>query len=134
MQPSDQKPPVAMGSEGPFANKPGPMAGMPSPESRTMAMLAHLLGALTGFLGPLIIWLVKKDTDAFVDDQGKEALNFQIVIAMLASIVLTFASCGFLFFLPLIPAILDWVFSIMGALEANKGVAYRYPMILRMIK
>ena len=76
MQPSDQIPPVDTASGTPFADKPGPLAGMPSPESRTMAMLAHLLGALTGFLGPLIIWLVKRDTDAFVDDQGKEALNF----------------------------------------------------------
>ncbi|MEC7445671.1 MAG: DUF4870 domain-containing protein, partial [Planctomycetota bacterium] len=43
-----------------------------------MAMLAHLLGALVGFLGPLILWVVKKDEHEFIDDQSKEALNFQL--------------------------------------------------------
>src|ERR1700761_2896163 len=50
----------------------------PDKDSVTMGMLCHLLGIPIGFLGPLIIWLVKKDTSPFVDDQGKEALNFQI--------------------------------------------------------
>jgi len=99
-------------------------------------MLAHLLGAFTGFIGPLLIWLLKKDSDPFVDDQGKEALNFQltILIAMFASVVLAVVSCGFLFFLPLVPAILNLIFCILGAVEANKGVAYRYPLALRMIQ
>ena len=51
-------------------------------ESKMWAMLAHLLGLFTCFIGPLIIWLVKKDEDAFVNDQGKEALNFQITVAL----------------------------------------------------
>jgi len=60
-------------------------AGLPAEikqEDKTMAMLCHLLGILTAFLGPLIIWLVKKDQSPFVDDQGKEALNFQITLVI----------------------------------------------------
>ena len=51
-------------------------------DERTMGMLAHILGGVTNFLGPLIIWLIKKDESPFVNDQGKEALNFQITIAI----------------------------------------------------
>jgi len=51
-------------------------------DEKTMAMLSHILGAVTCFVGPLIIWLIKKDESPFVDDQGKEALNFQITIAI----------------------------------------------------
>ena len=129
MLPPDQVPPVDVE---PNPEKPG----MPSKDSCNMAMLAHLLGALIGFLGPLIIWLVKKDTDPFVDDQGKEALNFQItiLIAYAISIVLVFISCGFLFFLPLIPFIVSLVFGILAALEASKGIAYRYAIAIRLVR
>ena len=47
-------------------------------EEQTMGMLSHLLGIFTGFLGPLIIWLIKKDESKYIDEQAKEALNFQI--------------------------------------------------------
>jgi len=57
---------------------PGLPAIPSSQDDRSMAMLAHLLGIFTGFLGPLIIWLMKKDQSPFVDDQAKESLNFQI--------------------------------------------------------
>ena len=139
MQTPDDKPPISSHADNPFAYQPDqpdkPVMGGPSSESCTLGMLAHLLGALTGFLGPLIIWLVKKDTDSFVDDQGKEALNFQItiLIAMLVCGALTAASCGFLVFLVIVPMIGDWVFSIIGAIEASKGNAYRYPVTLRLI-
>ena len=107
-----------------------------TPDERTWGMLAHLssiiailLGGLS-FLGPLIVWLVKKDQSAFVADQGKEALNFQIAV-LLASLV-----CGVTCVLAiLIPVILvaNIVYSVMGAMEANKGVYYRYPYTLRLI-
>lgn len=106
----------------------------PSKEARTMAMLAHLLGIVTGFLGPLIIWLIKKDEDAFIDDQGKEALNFQITvtIAMLVSGALMFICVGF--FTALAVAIANLVFCIMAGMKANEGISYRYPITLRLIK
>lgn len=119
---------------------PAPSAGSPSPESRQWGMFAHL-SALIGFvipfgniLGPLIIWQMKKNEMPFVDDQGKEALNFQITIfiAMVVCIVLTFVLIGLL----LIPIVgLAWlIFSIIAGIKANEGVAYRYPMTLRLIK
>ena len=106
----------------------------PTQDEKTMALLAHLLGIFTGFIGCLVIWLVKKDESAFVDDQGKEALNFQItvMIAIVAAWLLTFVCIGFI----LLPAaaIANVVFCILAAVESNKGVAYRYPVTLRLIK
>ncbi|MEZ5431721.1 MAG: DUF4870 domain-containing protein [Verrucomicrobiales bacterium] len=51
-------------------------------DERNMAMLAHLLGGLASFLGPLVIWLMKREESPFVNDQGREALNFQITVAI----------------------------------------------------
>jgi len=103
-------------------------------DSNTMAMLCHLLGIFTWFLGALIIWLVKKDTDPFVDDQGKEALNWQITM-VIAWFVGVLTSCIFIGFLILAAAwILDIVFCIMGAVAASKGTKYRYPICIRLIK
>jgi len=109
-------------------------------EERTFGMLAHL-AALSGFvipfgsfIGPLVVWLIKKDTMPFVDEQGKESLNFQITatIAMLCCVPLFFVLIG-LFLLPLI-AVSTLVFTIIGAVKANEGVHYRYPFALRLIK
>ena len=106
-------------------------------DEKMMGMLAHILGAVASFLGPLIIWLIKKDESPFVDDQGKEALNFQITI------VIGYVASGILGLVPvigcltviLIPAlaVTSLIFGILGGLEANKGVAYRYPFALRLI-
>lgn len=107
-----------------------------TPEAKQMAMLSHLLGALFGFLGPLIIWLTQKEKHPFIDDQGKEALNFQLTILMIAVVCIigTIISCGFLFFLPFIPMVLSLTFGIIGCTKANNGEAYRYPMCIRFIK
>ena len=121
-------------------------------QERQWAMFAHLsalVGAIvTGgwafsigcFLGPLIIWLVKKDTMPFVADQAKEALNFNITLAIIFAIlfVLTVATLGvgILFTGPLyvIFGIAWLVFTIIAAIKANEGVAYRYPFTLRLVK
>lgn len=102
-------------------------------DARQLAMLAHLLGLLTGFVGPLVLWLVKKDEHPFIDDQGKEALNFQITImlAMFVSGILTVVCVGFIGIIVFL--VLDWIGCIMGAIESNKGVAYRYPMTIRFV-
>ena len=92
------------------------------------------------FLGPLVIWLLKRDTMPFVADQGKEALNFAITvsIACLALLLLTVMSLGvaILLTLPLLAliGIVALVFVIIGAIKANEGVAYRYPISLRLVK
>lgn len=128
-----------------------PSSAAPSAEERQWAMFAHLSALLGGlvtgwvggwgwFLGPLIIWLVKKDTMPFVDDQAKEALNFNITIAIIF-VILTVLSVvtlgiGLAIALPLmfIIGIAALVFIIMGAIKANEGKTYRYPFALRLIK
>jgi uncharacterized Tic20 family protein len=121
-------------------------------QERTWAMMAHLsalLGALITsshgaglgcFIGPLIVWLIKKDSMPFVADQAKEALNFNIsvAIATLALVVLSAITFG----IGLIIAIPMWVvigvgwlvLTIIAAVKANDGVRYRYPFTLRLIK
>jgi uncharacterized Tic20 family protein len=103
-------------------------------EDKTMAMLCHLLGIVTWFLGALIIWLIKKDQSKFVDDQGKEALNFQLT--MLIAYLIAAATClvGIGFFIAPIVGIVDVIFCIIGAIAANRGEYYRYPFALRLIK
>lgn len=132
-----QDPPPA-GSPPPVTPDPSQVAytgPAPDKDAKTMAMLCHLLGIFTSFLGPLIIWLMKKDTSPFVDDQGKEALNFQIAaaIASLICIPLIYLFClGGLLIMAI--TILRIVFGIMGTMQANQGIAYRYPLTFRMIK
>ena len=100
-----------------------------------LAMLAHLLGALVGFLGPLILWVVKKDEHEFIDDQSKEALNFQLtlLICYFGAIVIVVLSCYVILFAPLVPYALQLIFGIMGAVSASKGERYRYPMTIRFV-
>ena len=103
-------------------------------DAKTMAMLCHLLAIFTSFLGPLIIWLVKKDEHPYIDEQGKEALNFQITVAlaMVASVLLSFACIG-LVIMPVV-GILDLVFCIIATVKVNDGEPYRYPISLRLVK
>lgn len=107
-------------------------------DDKTFGMLAHLLGAFTAFIGPLVIWMIKKEDSPFVDDQGKEAVNFQITlgIAYLVTMVISavpFVGCLTVFLFPAL-----WiggvVFSILACLKANEGELYRYPYTLRLIK
>ena len=114
-------------------------AGLPVPEERQWAMFAHL-SALIGLviplgsiLGPLVIWLIKKDTMPLVNDQGKEALNFNITVAIAAIVgwILCFVLIGFLVLAALFVAWL--VFVIIATIKANEGVAYRYPFTLRLV-
>lgn len=111
-----------------------PVAQTTSNDDRNLAMLAHLLGIVSGFVGALIIWLIKKDQSAFVDEQGKEALNFQItvMIAFVGSWILMFVLIGML----LMPLILigNLVFCIIAALAVSKGEHYKYPFAIRLLK
>jgi hypothetical protein len=105
-----------------------------SKDARMWGMLCHLLGLFTCFIGPLIIWLIKKDEDPFIDNQGKEALNFQITVAIagIVSAVLTVVCVGFI--LGIAVSIADLVFSIIASIKANGGEKYRYPVSIRFIK
>lgn len=105
-----------------------------SKDAKTWAMLCHLLAIFTGFLAPLIIWLIKKDEEPFVDEHGKEALNFQITvfIASFVSGILTMVCVGV--FMLLAVAIANIIFCILATVKANNGQPYRYPVSIRFIK
>jgi uncharacterized Tic20 family protein len=137
---------------------------MQQKEERTWGMLAHLggiIGSLVlpsvgNILGALIIWLVKRNEYTFVDDQGKEALNFQITVSIvsaalgiISAISMGFWSLNAIFFhrgnldfsdITFVSGgygliwLLNLIFSIMGAVKANKGEAYRYPLNWRIVK
>lgn len=123
-----------------FSPPPAPTVEGITAEERQWGMFAHLstlVGLIIPFgsiLGPLVIWLIKKDTMPFVDDQGKEAVNFQITTAIAAIIagVLMFVLIGFLL-LPIIG--IAWlVLSVLAGIKANEGQYYRYPFAIRLIK
>ena len=95
-----------------------------------MAALAHGL-VITGFLGPLIVWLIGKDQSPFVDEEGKKALNFGILISI-GYVVSIIPLIGWLVWIAAI--ILALVFGIQGAVAANKGQAYTYPFTLPIVK
>jgi len=105
-------------------------------EDKTLAMLTHLSGIILGFIVPLIIWLVNKDRSdkGWLNDQAKEALNFQITLLIIyvAGIILSVILIGAL--INLVAWLACIILSIMAALKANEGVAYRYPFALRLIK
>ncbi|MFN7211407.1 MAG: DUF4870 domain-containing protein [Lysobacteraceae bacterium] len=114
-------------------------------------MFAHLSALIGGlltspaggwgcFIGPLVIWLIKKETMPFVDDQAKEALNFNITVAIIALVmaVVTFMTLGLgiLFTGPIMLVVgIAWlVFTIIAAIRSNEGQAYRYPVAIRLIR
>ena len=126
-------------------------SGVPSAEERQWAMFAHLSalagGLLTSaiggwgfFIGPLVIWLMKKDTMPFVADQAKESLNFNITVSaiFLILLILTLLTLGLgaLLTVPimLVVGIGALVLIVMAAMKANEGVAYRYPFTIRLVK
>ena len=101
-----------------------------------MAMIGHLSGIVAGFIGPLIIWLINKEKadKGWLNGQAKEALNFQITVAIawLIAIVLSFLLIGFLLY----PVIMigNIILCIIAGMKANEGVDYRYPFALRLVK
>jgi uncharacterized Tic20 family protein len=109
------------------------LGGASTKEERNFAMLAHLLGTVTHVFGALIIWLVKKDDSAFIAEEAKEALNFQItmLIGYVIGSGLAVVLIGFVI-LPVL-YVLNIVFCILGAVAASKGQSYRYPFALRLV-
>lgn len=121
-----------------------PLSPVPSPlsdaDARMWAMITHL-SALPGsvvligsVLAPLVIWQIQKDKSAFVDYHGKEAVNFQITmaIAFALSFLLMLVIIGLV--LVAIVAIIWLLFTIIAAIKANNGEYYRYPITFRFIK
>lgn len=108
-------------------------------EERNWAMIGHLsslsglIVPLGNIIGPLIVWLVKKDTMPFAGEQAREALNFNITmtIAMVVSGILMLVLIGFL--LVAIVGLAWLVLTIMAAVAASKGESFRYPFTLRLV-
>jgi uncharacterized Tic20 family protein len=134
--------------------QPLPVQPLTPQEERMWGMLCHLsalamliLPTLGNIIGPLIIWLIKKDASPFVNDQGKASLNFQIsctiygAVAVVLGIPLSLA-LGFLmpvFFLPMwgvlafAVMIFDVVEVIIASMAVNSGGTHKYPLTIRFI-
>jgi uncharacterized Tic20 family protein len=103
-----------------------------------MALIAHLVGGILGFLIPLIVWLIKKDQSKFVNDQGKEALNFQLTL-LIGHFILGLCICIpiinlIAILLHLALRVFSVVFGIIAAMAVQRGEVYRYPLTLRILK
>ncbi|EPM51172.1 DUF4870 domain-containing protein [Pseudomonas syringae] len=112
----------------------------PSQSARQWAMFCHLsafAGLIFPFgnlLGPLILWQVKKDADPFIDAQGKEALNFQITVAIAATVSMLLMLVVIGFALLMLVGICAMVLTIIAGVKANDGLDYRYPFTWRVLK
>ena len=104
-----------------------------SSDERTWAMLCHLSVFVGGFIGPLVVWLIKKDESALVDDQGKEALNFQLSVLLYTFICIPLAFVIIGIFLAMALGIFNLVVTIMATVKASQGEYYRYPLCIRFI-
>lgn len=111
-------------------------------DEKQWAMYCHM-SALIGVLfcgvttiGPLVLWQMKRQTSKFVDDNGKEAVNFQlnVFVYFLISLFLTTISQGYLFILTVGVIIYGGVMGVIAGMKANEGKEYRYPAIVRVIK
>lgn len=107
--------------------------------TRLLGALVHLSGYVGAVifispLGPLIFWLVTRENHPFLDDQGKEALNFQISVSIYS--IITAVLCLVLVGFVLIPLVgLFWIIvPIIAAIKANSGEWYRYPLTIRLVQ
>ncbi|MBD8007323.1 DUF4870 domain-containing protein [Bacillus norwichensis] len=110
------------------------MDTVPSSSDRTLAMAIYLTSFFTTLIGPLLIWLLKKDESPFIDFHGKEYLNFFIsygVYSIVASLLM-FVLIGFIL-LPII-GVMVFVFTIIAAVKAYNGEIYHFPLVFRVIK
>ena len=119
---------------------PSPSSTSTSSEVRTWSVLCHasaLLGLFFHFfghlLGPLIVWLIKRDLSPEIDANGKESLNFQI--SMLIYDVIAGILCFVLIGIPILIAlwILNTVFVIIASVKTSNGETYRYPFTIRFL-
>lgn len=105
----------------------------PSNDDKNIATVTHLGGTVFSFIPSLLVWILKKEDSAYLADQAKEALNFQITVLIASFIagILIWLLIGFIL-LPII-WLLNIVFCITAAISSSKGELYRYPICLRLI-
>jgi len=145
-QPAGETPPVQEVSAEPSQTvQDSPASKETNKDARMWGMICHL-AALAGIvvpvigsvIGPLVVWQIKKDEFGFVDEQGKEAVNFQIsillylLISAILWVPLSFFCVGVV--IPLAISIVDLIFLLVAAVKANDGEHYRYPLTIRFIK
>ncbi len=120
-------------------NPGGSAAAAPDSEARNFSIVAHL-GGFAGYiipfgniLAPLVVWILKRDEQPFVDHHGREALNFQISITIYAIVsgLLILLVIGVLL-LPLV-LLFNIVMMIVAAVKASNGEHFRYPLTLRLV-
>jgi uncharacterized Tic20 family protein len=129
-------------SDNPFGAPPStpPISDVPDKEACQWAMFCHL-ASLVGYvgiplgnlLGPLVVWLISREKHPFIDDQGKESLNFQITVTLLLLISGITVCVGIGFVLLIVVAIYGVIMPIIAAVKSNKGELYRYPATMRLI-
>lgn len=118
-------------------------------EEQTFGMLVHLsalalfiLPSFGNVIGPLIVWLLKKDRSDWIDRQGKEALNFQITIVIYTAaayfiiflLTITIIGIPLAILIALGLAVFWLVMVIMASVKANNGEDFRYPLNIRFIR
>jgi uncharacterized protein len=119
----------------------GQLATGVTSEEKTWGMLCHLSTLLSylafalTFIGPLVCWLIKKDTSRFVDYHGKESLNFQLNILIYSLVCIALIPCFLIgvFLLPVVH-VYNVVCVIIAGIKASGGEVFRYPFIFRFIK
>lgn len=139
-----QQPPPYPQQPPPYGQPGGYQQELSPPDQRLWAMLSHLSGIVTSlvglsFLGPLVIYLIYKDRGAYVRRQSAEALNFQILLNVIAvaGLLLTVLTLGLggLIVAPLLVVLVvaALIFMILAAVAANRGEDYRYPVNWRLV-
>ncbi|MCA9149634.1 MAG: DUF4870 domain-containing protein [Planctomycetales bacterium] len=116
-------------------------------EAKQWAVLCHLCG-LVGYIGngigsviaPAVVWYLERETSDFVNEHGKEAINFNISISLYILMLIAFGvmtfGLGMLIVVPLMGAIVIFhvVCTLMAALKASQNEMFRYPLTIRLLK
>ncbi len=108
-----------------------------------LTLLGHLVIPYLSIIAPIVMWMNKKDQSQYIDDHGREAVNFQITILIysfvlpIAAALIGIITCGvgLLLVIPaaLLPYVLGLVGMIMAAMAAGRGEFFRYPMTIRFL-
>ena len=144
-----QPPPYAPPPYAPPPYAPPPYASPPQPagprqlspsDSRNWAMGAHLAALVAAFfalafVGPLVVWLLRRGDDAFAAEHGREALNFNLtaLIVLVAGSIIGILTLGIGFIALAVYGVLWLVWTIQGAIAASNGRPYRYPLTIRFV-
>jgi uncharacterized Tic20 family protein len=125
----------------PAVPEPTPPTPQPNPDEKQWKLILHLSG-LAGLLlpycgnilGPLVIWLIKKQEMPVLDAEGRKVLNFQIsaAIYIFVSSIIGFMTC-FLIFLPIGVVIWWLVYTIIGCVKVSNNEAFEFPLTIKML-